>query len=62
MIVDGEHDMVGDEADYWIMLKAQRERSCVNVYWRGQFIYVGWRKEPDTRLPSNKPASLSEGK
>lgn len=46
MIIDGEADMVGDEADYWIMFKAQRNRACVNVYFKGLLIWVGGRAHP----------------
>lgn len=47
MIIDGEEFMVGDEADYWIMYKAQRQRGSMNVYFKGQFIWVGWRSNLD---------------
>jgi len=48
MTIDGEKDMVGDEADYWIMWKAQRERMCANVYFKGEFIWVGGLKKPES--------------
>jgi hypothetical protein len=48
MVVDGEEDMIGDEADYWIMVKAQRQRACVNVYFKGEFIWVGGRPQPES--------------
>lgn len=48
MIIDGEEDMVGDEADYWIMLKAMRQRACVNIYFKGQSIWVGGRKQSES--------------
>lgn len=47
VIIDGEEDMVGDEADYWIMLKAMRQRACVNVYFKGQSIWVGGRRQSE---------------
>lgn len=46
MIVDGEEDMIGDEADFWIMYKAQRQRMAANVYFKGEFIWVGGLQSP----------------
>lgn len=48
MMIDGEEDMVGDEADYWIMLKAMRQCACLNVYFKGQSIWVGGRRLPES--------------
>lgn len=41
MVIDGEEAMSGDEADYWIMWKAQRSKMAANVYFKGEFIWVG---------------------
>lgn len=45
VIVDGEESMVGDEADFWIMLKARRSARSFNVYFKGQNILVGGRRQ-----------------
>lgn len=45
MIIDGEHEMDGDEADFMIMYKAQRARRAMNVYFKGQSIWVGGRRQ-----------------
>ena len=57
MMIDGEEDMQGDEADYWIMWKAQRERACVNVYFRGQSIWIAGRPLDEPTKNPNPTAS-----
>lgn len=58
MIIDGEEDMVGDEADFWIMFKAQRQRSCVNVYFKGAHIWIAGRPLPYVPPPGMCPAPI----
>lgn len=48
MVVDGEESLTGDEADYWIMWKAQHQKMSANVYLKGQFIWVGGLRPTDS--------------